>query len=173
MSEVVNIFKQLAVEAVEATKPCEISFGLVVSDLPVAIRLNEKITLTEDQLIFTDNVMKIERDITLSMETEETTIDKLVHKHDFSGTTGVYDYYDEHNKLIFSHNHSFRGATGANSVEDISHKHSIKGVKKIIIHNELKTGEEVLLLRCSNGQKYVVLDRIGACICKGEWLDVT
>ncbi len=41
------------------------------------------------------------------------------------------------------------------------HKHGIKGKKKITLHNELKAGEKVLLLRCAGGQSFVVIDRVG------------
>lgn len=45
--------------------------------------------------------------------------------------------------------------------QDLTHKHSISGIKKIKIKNKLKSGEKVLLFRMQGGQKFVVLDRIG------------
>ncbi len=42
-----------------------------------------------------------------------------------------------------------------------AHKHGIKGKKKLTLHNELKAGEKVLLLRCAGGQSFVVIDRVG------------
>ena len=41
------------------------------------------------------------------------------------------------------------------------HKHEIKGKKKMLIYNHLTTGEEVILMQVSGGQKYIVIDRIG------------
>ncbi len=41
------------------------------------------------------------------------------------------------------------------------HKHGVKGRKKLTLHNELKAGEKVLLLRCAGGQYFVVIDRVG------------
>lgn len=41
------------------------------------------------------------------------------------------------------------------------HKHGITGKKKLTLHNELKAGEKVLLLRCAGGQSFVVIDRVG------------
>ncbi len=35
-----------------------------------------------------------------------------------------------------------------------------KGEKKLTLHNGLKTGEKVVLVRMQGGQKYVVLDRM-------------
>ena len=42
-----------------------------------------------------------------------------------------------------------------------SHKHEYKGRKTFTVYNELKTGEEVILIQLAGGQKYVVIDRIG------------
>ena len=42
-----------------------------------------------------------------------------------------------------------------------SHNHALKGKKKIIVHNQLKQGEEVVLIRQQSGQKYIVIDRLG------------
>lgn len=42
-----------------------------------------------------------------------------------------------------------------------SHKHEYKGRKKFIVYNALKKDEEVIMVRMSGGQKYVVIDRIG------------
>ncbi len=41
------------------------------------------------------------------------------------------------------------------------HKHGIKGRKRLTLHNELKAGEKVILLRCAGGQSFVVIDRVG------------
>ncbi len=42
-----------------------------------------------------------------------------------------------------------------------SHNHELVGKKKIIVHNQLKQGEEVVLIRQQSGQKYIVIDRLG------------
>jgi hypothetical protein len=41
-----------------------------------------------------------------------------------------------------------------------SHNHSIKGKKTITIHNALKIGDDVVLLKQKGGQKYLVMDRV-------------
>ena len=41
-----------------------------------------------------------------------------------------------------------------------SHNHGIIGKKKIKVHNALKVGDKVALLRKQGGQSYFVLDRI-------------
>ena len=51
------------------------------------------------------------------------------------------------------------GGTGEKAYE--KHKHQILGQKQIIIHNALETGDEVILIRQQEGQKFIVIDRIG------------
>lgn len=45
------------------------------------------------------------------------------------------------------------------SVED--HKHALKGTFNVTVNNSLKINDEVILLRMQQGQKYIILDRIG------------
>ena len=41
------------------------------------------------------------------------------------------------------------------------HNHTIQGKKKMMIHNALMDGDDVILLRQQGGQKYIVVDRVG------------
>lgn len=41
------------------------------------------------------------------------------------------------------------------------HNHGITGKKEITVHNGLVVGDEVILIRQQDGQKYIVVDRIG------------
>lgn len=51
------------------------------------------------------------------------------------------------------------GGSGESSFA--SHKHGFDAEKKrTTIHNALKVGEEVVLLRQQGGQKYIILDRV-------------
>ncbi len=40
-----------------------------------------------------------------------------------------------------------------------AHQHAYKGRKSFRVHLALRAGEQVILLRCDGGQKYIVLDR--------------
>lgn len=51
-----------------------------------------------------------------------------------------------------------------------THKHEYKGRKKIKIHQGLKVGEEVILLKVQGGQNYILLDRYTKPMTEGEWL---
>lgn len=65
-----------------------------------------------------------------------------------------------------THKHG-NGNEGQDTTE-VTHKHDIKGRKKITIHNGLTQGEKVLLLRTQGGQNYVVVDRLSKLETKGE-----
>lgn len=41
-----------------------------------------------------------------------------------------------------------------------SHNHNITGRKPIRVHNALKAGEKVIMLRQAGGQTYVIIDRV-------------
>ena len=49
---------------------------------------------------------------------------------------------------------------GAGESAFASHSHSVSGTKSITIHNGLKVGDKVLLLRQQGGQSYIILDKI-------------
>lgn len=51
------------------------------------------------------------------------------------------------------------GDTGETA--DGQHRHHIMGQKQAIIHNALKSGDEVIIIRQQEGQKFIVVDRIG------------
>ena len=51
------------------------------------------------------------------------------------------------------------GGSGESSFS--SHNHSVSGTKTITIHNGLKIGDEVILLKKKGGQKYLILDKVG------------
>ena len=50
------------------------------------------------------------------------------------------------------------GGSGDSSFS--SHDHDVSGTKTMTIHNELKVGDKVALLRKHGGQSYFILDRI-------------
>lgn len=124
MANVVQLVKQAALEAVEASKPLNVVYGTVISPKPLKIKIDQKITLTEEFLTLTRNVTDYETEVTVEWTTE-----------DRSG--------------------------GGGDASFASHNHEVKGKKKIKVHNALKTGEKVILLREQGGQNYIVLDRVG------------
>lgn len=132
--ELVKVLKKAAIEAVEATKPVAVLFGKVTSASPLQINVEQKMTLGESQLILTRNVTEHTVEMTVNHFTEAES----KHTHE------IKDTY-----------------TGGGSSEPTSHLHAYKGRKTFTVHNGLVVGDEVVLIRQQNGQKFIVWDRIG------------
>ena len=49
---------------------------------------------------------------------------------------------------------------GTSQGADVDHSHSVSGTKTMTIHNALKVGDKVALLRKQGGQSYYILDRV-------------
>lgn len=131
INELVRLIKQAAVEAVQADTPMAVCYGKVTSTTPLKIQVDQKKILGKAQLILTDNV----RDFNVVLSTIE------------GEGRSVGPHYTENE------------SGGAGDAAFASHRHRYQGRKKWRVHNALKVGEKVILLRCDGGQKYVVLDR--------------
>jgi hypothetical protein len=83
----------------------------------------------------------------------------------FKLTKAVTDHYVD---MTVSHVTENR-AGGSLAAAFESHNHDYKGRKKFLVHNGLKVGEEVILLRAQGGQRFIVLDRVFGHITEGEW----
>lgn len=112
-NELVETLKKAAVDAMEAKKPVNVYFGEVISSSPLKINVEQKMILSEKQLILSRNVTDF--------------------KTELSG--------GDIQKLLNS-------SKSAYSAE-------------ITIHNGLVVGDEVIIVRQQEGQKFIVLDRIG------------
>lgn len=133
--DLINVMKQSAVDAVRATKPTAVVLGTVVGVEPLKINVEQRLTLTENQLILTRNVTDFEVEITVEHETEDASFNT-------------------------SHNHDHTQGPTLPASFDSTHRHEYKGRKKFTVHNALKTGDEVLMIQEQGGQRYIVLDRV-------------
>lgn len=97
-----QVIKQAAMEAVEASEPSDFIFGTVKSTTPLIVTIDQKLELTSEFLILTSNVSDYKVKITSSTSEQMVTI-----------------------------------------------------------HNGLKNGDKVILIKQKGGQKYLVLDKIG------------
>ena len=132
--------KEAAMKAMETSKPSDFIFGTVTNVSPLKISVEQKLTLGSAQLILTRNVT----DYTVSVSMNWNTGSALsTHNHYINGTDSDGD----------SINLSSQDA-------NLEHQHVIQGENRMTIHNALKVGEKVILLRKKGGQKYLVLDRV-------------
>lgn len=132
--DLVQLIKKAALEAVDASQPANVLFGKVTSASPLKIFVDQKMTLTKEQLVLSRNVT------------------------DFTINVGVNNWYSEDH----THNHTISDTyTGGGSSSNETHKHQIKGTKSLTLYNALKIGEKVILIQIAGGQKFIVIDRIG------------
>ena len=85
-----KMIKQVALDAVFNSTPCDFCIGVVISESPLSIQLDQKLTLTEDFLFLTRNVT----DYTITMEVDHKTESEWggscgehckEHSHDYIG----------------------------------------------------------------------------------------
>ena len=131
-SALVKVMKQAGVEATTASGPVNICFGKVMSVEPIQVLVDQKMTLGAAQLVLTRNVTDYEVEVTVEWETEEE---------------------------ISTHTHAVGDIES--DVNQQKHKHDIINKKKMVIHNSLVEGDELVLIRQQGGQKYIVIDRVG------------
>ena len=148
--ELLQTMKRAAVEAVAASQPLALCYGKVTSVDPLKIMADQKLPLEAEQLELTNAVQDCYIDVEISAYTENDAFMNGSHTH------GITDTYTG-------------GGSSDNGNLDTTHKHAIKGRKRLKLCNGLQVGEKVLLLRWQGGQKYLVLDRLEPAQTKGEW----
>lgn len=90
LPNLVELIKMAALDAIKESKPSAILFGKVTSISPLKINVEQKLTLTEAQLILTHNVVDYDLEMTVDHETDYT-----------DGGTG--------DSAFASHNHTYKG----------------------------------------------------------------
>ena len=169
--------KASAKEEREASDPCDVLQGTVLTANPLTVQISSKIILDEDFLIVPQHLTEYTVPITIDCETDSAVgyhthsvsivSDSALgsHSHSYStesGTAGEkphsHPVSGETSSVTLSHTHSVNGSTGSAGG---SHSHKVKGTINVIVHNALKVGDTVLLLRQDGGQNFIVLDRIG------------
>lgn len=131
-NEFVKAMKKAARDEREASKPVNVFFGKVQTVSPLKINVEQKMVLGQAQLVLTRNVTDHRVTVTVQWTTESH---EVRHKH--------------------------TGGEGDTGYTEVPHSHEIEGKKTLLIHNALKVGDEVILIRQQGGQKFVVIDRIG------------
>ena len=135
MADLVNLIKRAAVDAVEGEKPAGVLFGTVTSISPLQVNVEQRLTLGTEMLVLTSNVADYTVEMTFDHRTEPTIFNT-------------------------AHDHPCVGATVGEGSFNSVHSHQVLGKKQVTVHNGLKAGEKVILLRMQGGQKFLVLDRI-------------
>lgn len=131
-ADLLQLIKKASLDAVNASNPANVVFGKVTSVAPLAINVDQKMTLGNAQLVLTRNVTDYVVSVSLDWNTT-----------DYTHTHVINDTY-----------------SGGGSASSDTHDHSITGTKQMTIHNALKVGDQVVMMMCAGGQKFIVLDRV-------------
>lgn len=137
----VEAMKRAARDEREASKPVNVLFGKVISKTPLKIDVEQRMTLNEKQLVLARNVTDFVTMVSINWESEN---EKQEHRHNISAQTDSGD-----------------ALNGTTEMQSGKHTHIMTGQKQITIHNSLDVGDEVILIRQQEGQKFIVVDRIG------------
>ena len=157
-----EVIKKMAVGANDANAPTSVLFGTVTSVEPLEITVEQKLKLTEEFLVLTKNVKDYTVNVTMDWNTETTSLNAN-HSHSTEVNSNISvssDISPNDNNQKITNN-----VTGEVSVSveqkniDLTHKHSIKGTKSIMVHNALKINDKVILIQQQGGINFVVLDK--------------
>ncbi len=144
MEKLVEAIKSIIKQTIDTNKFSDVIFGEVIAVDPLKIKINNIITLEEENLYLTTNVIDHEIDVTVKWWTEFEKVNKI-DKHTHPNTAISPDI-------------------------DSNHRHKILNKKKMIVHNKLLVGEKVFMVKAFGGQRYLVIDRITKFKPKGEWI---
>lgn len=158
-NDLLNSIKKAAMEAMEASKPVAILFGKVTSASPLKINVEQKMTLSDAQLILTRNVTDYTINMTVDHTTETTSLNAN-HSHSANAQVSVDSTISPNDNNAKITNNVDASVEVEQTNINLNHSHSYKGKKSFTVHNSLVQGDEVILLRMQGGQKYIVLDRI-------------
>lgn len=87
MADILSIIKRAAIEAVESRKPVRVCFGQVTQAEPLAIRIDQKLTIQGAQLVVPEAFAAHEREIEIDDETDFAGDD--LHSHALTGAKQV------------------------------------------------------------------------------------
>lgn len=144
----VENIKKLIEATVKSSMPSGIYFGTVTSENPLTVLVEQKITLTDKQLILSRNVTDFETEI--SFDNPDTAQPLTIKNLTVSGAIKE------------------NGATEQKEIDQLkadikcSANYSEKVKHKVTVYNALKHGDMVILFRVQGGQKYIVSDRVVA-----------
>ena len=137
-SGLIEIMKQASLEAMENGKPTDIRYGTVKSVSPLSVQITSTFTLPSSVLVVPQRLTDYQVECTVTQEAEST-----------SGVTSKSATLTSEEDPIKSHTHTFTVSSGGGT-----------STMKITVHNALKVGDRVALLRQQGGQSYLILDRV-------------
>lgn len=149
----IEVMRKIIDEQMGSYGLSDLKIGTVVSESPLKIRLNDRITLNENQILLTEFVLEKALKLIHKHGVESVNMGSNTHTHSVSGNTEVSDP-EQHKHAVnlntssYSHSHSL----------DLTIKDNLGS--KIIIQEGLKTNDKVIMMSAEKGQKYIVLSKL-------------
>lgn len=148
----IDIMKRASMEAQDSQQPCDLRFGTVTSVKPLKVQITNQFILPESLLIVPQHLTDYEVEVTIP---KWETLEDEGHTHSYSGSTQSASGGSGESSFA-SHSHGLSITTK----KDGKHIHVIDCKNKMTVHNALKVGDHVALIRKTGGQSYYILDRI-------------
>ena len=147
----IEVIRNIIDEQMNAYGLTDLAIGTVVSISPLKIKLTDRITLNENQILLTEFILEKSLKLIHKHGVEDVKISKYRHTHKVEGATMKEQEHlhgiDLNTKPdVHSHN------------AEITIKDNLGA--KIIIQEGLKNGDKVIMMRTEQGQKYVVLSKL-------------
>ena len=139
MADLVQSMKKAALEAVNASKPAGVIFGIVMNIDPLEIDIEQRMTLGPDQLVVCQHLT----DYTVEVDVDWISTSSLGgddNELKITGSTGS------------AAGHSHSGTSLVIEPSNLAHGHKMQGTKIMTIRNALQPGDQVVLLRMHGGR---------------------
>lgn len=144
----INLIKEIAVNAIGSKKPTSLLYGTVISIAPLSIKVSENLILSKEFLIVPKSLTDYEIDVEVDWNTEVTD---TAHTHNINLNDRYNSIGDTENKMLVSEEQN----------NNKTHSHQLKGKKTIKIFNALKVNDKVVLVQAQGGQDFIILDKVG------------
>jgi hypothetical protein len=115
---------------VDSMQISDVLIGTVETDTPLTIRIDQKLLLTEEELLITSWLSDRDYDI----DTDEQALD-------------------------WTHSHTAESGEGTVTIDNAGNQYTHKHIK-LKLKNKLKVNDKVYLLACRGGQRYLVIDKV-------------
>ncbi|MGP1598974.1 DUF2577 domain-containing protein [Peptoanaerobacter stomatis] len=147
----IEVIRNIIDEQMNSYGLSDLAIGTVVSINPLKIKLTDRITLNENQILLTEFVLEKSLKLIHKHGIESVKISSYTHSHKIDGATEKAQEHTHSLDLITkTDTHSHKA--------DITIKDNLG--EKIIIQEGLKNGDKVIMLKTEQGQKYVVLSKV-------------
>ncbi len=136
-----NLIKEISVNAVNSQKPTALLYGIVISVAPLSVKISNNLILSEEFLIVPKSLTDYEINVEMNWNTEVTD---TTHTHNVNLNDRYNSIGDTESKMIVSGEQNYNK----------THGHQLKGKKTIKIFNALKANDKVILAQVQRWTRF-------------------